>query len=249
MRFPLDILAIIWAILLVVDLVGRLPPSVTTWTLLAEGVIWLIFAIDFVVELLIAPDRVRFIRTHPLLLLSLVIPFARIFAVASFLFLLRPTLLIRTLMVINRASRSARELLREYQLGYVAALVLLVEFVGAAAILFFERDEPGTGFTSYGNALWWTANMLTTVNAGPEPVTTEGRILALLLRVFAVILVAYVTGSVTSYLVTRKNNRRPILRSVDELDAELDRFRSVLERFELDLQQQEYQQPSEEEEE
>ena len=91
--------------------------------------------------------------------------------------------------------------------------------------------------------------MLTTVNAGPEPVTTEGRILALLLRVFAVILVAYVTGSVTSYLVTRKNNRRPILRSVDELDEELDRFRGVLERFELDLRQREFQQQSEKEEE
>jgi voltage-gated potassium channel len=46
--------------------------------------------------------------------------------------------------------------------GYVVGLTVLVLGLGAAGMLSFEpAAEVRGGFTSYGDALWWTAMLLT----------------------------------------------------------------------------------------
>lgn len=48
--------------------------------------------------------------------------------------------------------------------GYVIALTLLVLFAGAAGMYAFENEAAG-GLKSYGEALWWTAMVLTTMGS------------------------------------------------------------------------------------
>lgn len=48
--------------------------------------------------------------------------------------------------------------------GYVIALTVLVTFTGAAGMYAFENETPG-GMKGYGEALWWTAMILTTMGS------------------------------------------------------------------------------------
>ena len=58
--------------------------------------------------------------------------------------------------------------------GYVIALTVLVAFTGAAGMYAFENVAP-IGMKSYGEALWWTAMVLTTMGSQYWPQTVEGR--------------------------------------------------------------------------
>ena len=79
-----------------------------------------------------------------------------------------------------------RRALERRGFGYVAGLTLLVTGLGAAGMLNFEpASEVHGGFTSYADALWWTAMLLTSIGSQFWPVTTEGRVLAVLLSLTA----------------------------------------------------------------
>ncbi len=92
--------------------------------------------------------------------------------------------------------------LHRRRFGYVAAMTLLVLALGAAGMLSFEpASEVEGGFTSYGDALWWTAMMLTTIGSQYWPASTEGRILALLISIYGLAVFGYITASFASFFV------------------------------------------------
>jgi voltage-gated potassium channel len=88
-------------------------------------------------------------------------------------------------------------------LGYVVALTLLVNLLGAAGIYAFERHLAGGAIDGFGTALWWTAMTLTTMGADYFPRTAEGRVLGLLLAVYGFAVFGYVTASIASLFVAR----------------------------------------------
>ena len=64
--------------------------------------------------------------------------------------------------------------------------------------------EPGA-FKNIGNSLWWTIVTMTTVGYGDMvPVTLPGRLLAILIMLTGIILVALVTGTISSIFTTKR---------------------------------------------
>ena len=62
---------------------------------------------------------------------------------------------------------------------YVSTLVILVSSV---AVMVVERNAPGATITSFGDALWWAAETVSTVGYGDMyPVTLAGRVIAVVL--------------------------------------------------------------------
>ena len=69
----------------------------------------------------------------------------------------------------------------------------------------YDFERPG--LRSYWDAVWWTAMIMTTIGSDYWPKTTEGRLLALLLSVYAFSIFGYITaGSCKS--ACRKRKRR-----------------------------------------
>jgi voltage-gated potassium channel len=100
--------------------------------------------------------------------------------------------------------KALRTTLRRRQFGYVAGLTILIIFLGAAGMASFESaEEAKGGFASYSHALWWTAMLVTSIGSDFWPVTTEGRILALLLSVYGLAVFGYITASFASFFVGR----------------------------------------------
>lgn len=212
---PLIALAFVWVLLLVLDFTVGLNPLLQ----FLSYVIWGLFALDFVIEFIIAPDKRRYLRRNWLTAVSLVLPAFRIVRVFRALRALRAVRaartvgLLRVVTSVNRGMRATATTLGKRSIGYVVALTLLILFVGAAGMAAFESPAAlreagyaeaaaaGAGFQSYGEAVWWTAMILTTIGSAYWPLTVEGRILCWLLSIYALAVFGYITAAVASFFV------------------------------------------------
>ena len=95
--------------------------------------------------------------------------------------------------------------------GRIAALclgTLTLDAAGTVLMYLFEHSQPGSGFDDLGGALFWVSAQLTTVSSQmPNPVTTPGRVLDILLDVWAVSVVATLGASLASFFLTRHAER------------------------------------------
>jgi voltage-gated potassium channel len=200
------ILGLVWLALFVLDVTRGLDPLLTG----LSTVIWFVFIGDYAVRLLVAPDRAAYLRRSWLTALSLVIPalrIGRLFAAVRMLRAaraVRGVRLIRAVASVNRGMHALGRAIRRRGVGYVVALTTAVTLAGAAGMYALEPHAPhGEGFDSYGDALWWTAMIVTTLGSAYWPRTLEGRILAFLISLFAIGVFGYITASLASFFVDR----------------------------------------------
>jgi len=129
----------------------------------------------------------------------------RVFRVFRLLRLARVGRGLRFLRVVSSLNRGMRALgasLRRRGFGYVLALTVLVAFAGAAGMYSFENGAPG-GLNSYGEALWWTAMVMTTMGSQYWPQTFEGRVLCVFLALYAFAVFGYLTAALATFFVGR----------------------------------------------
>lgn len=201
---PMLVLAFVWLGLLVLELVRGSSPTFEV----IGGIIWGIFILDFAVQIFLAPDRSEYLKRNWLLAISLVVPALRIFRIVRVIRLLsvarvgRGLRLFRVLTSLNRGMRALGASLRRRGFAYVAALTVLVAFAGAAGMYAFESQVPG-GLDSYGEALWWTAMIMTTLGSQYWPETFEGRVLCVVLALYAFGVFGYVTATLATFFVGR----------------------------------------------
>jgi Na+/alanine symporter len=86
------------------------------------------------------------------------------------------------------------------RIGLVFALTMVVDAFGTLAIYFFERHAHGTEVHTFGEALFFsTVQILTVSSQLKNPVTTPGRIVDIVLEIWAVLVVAGSAGAIASF--------------------------------------------------
>lgn len=210
---PLIALSFVWLGLLILDFTTGLTPLLQT----VSNVIWVVFIIDFGIAFVIAPHKWRYLRYHWPTVLALLLPALRVLRLARGLRLLRAARavrsinLIRLLTSLNRGMRALTQAMGRRGVGYAVALTIIVTFGGAAGMALFEGPaalrEAGigdaNGLDNYGEALWWTGMIMTTLGSEYWPRTIEGRILGWLLSVYALAVFGYITATVASFFIDR----------------------------------------------
>ncbi len=177
-----------------VYVLADLPPVVVVLFFTELILIWVVFAGDYVVRLVLTPrgQRWEFVRGNVVDLLSVVLPLFRGFRVIN---LLREVPYFRV-----RTGTAVRVEITAYALAYA---VFFVYFI-ALATLDAERHAPGATITSFGDAIWWAIVTLATVGYGDVyPVTAVGRIYAVMLMVGGVAIVGTASALVISYITER----------------------------------------------
>ncbi len=74
-------------------------------------------------------------------------------------------------------------------------------------MLAFESEVEG-GIKTYGDALWWTAMMITTIGSEYFPQTAEGRIFCFILALYGFAVFGYVTATLATFFVGRDAENR-----------------------------------------
>ncbi|MEW5726739.1 MAG: potassium channel family protein [Pseudomonadota bacterium] len=193
-ELPMAFLGLAWAALLVVEFTRGLTPALAA----AVDVIWALFILDFLVRLLVAPRKLGFLRRNVLTAVSLMLPALRMLRVLRLLRLVRGLRLVKVLASLNRGMRSLRRALGRTGFGYVAGLTVLVVLVGAAGM---HALEAGESFDTYGDALWWTAMLVTSIGSEAWPRTPEGRVLCVILAIYGFALFGYVTATLARVFI------------------------------------------------
>ncbi|HEV8156929.1 MAG TPA: hypothetical protein VGP67_15490 [Gaiellales bacterium] len=86
------------------------------------------------------------------------------------------------------------------RLGLVLVLTVVIDVVGAIAMFVLERHSAGSQIHTIGQALFFSSVQLLTVSSQmPNPVTPVGRVVDVLLEVWAVIVVAGSAGAIASF--------------------------------------------------
>jgi voltage-gated potassium channel len=197
---PMIVLGFVWLVLLVIELLWGIGP----WLQRTITAIWIVFIVDFVLRLVLAPRRARYLRRNWLTAIALLIPALRLFRFVRLLPLLRATRsvrLIRLVTSLNRGMRALGRTMRRRGFAYVIMMSVLVLFSGAAGIYAFENMPGGRGLDTYGEALWWTAMIMTTMGSDYWPQTPEGRVLCFLLALYAFAVFGYVTATLASFFI------------------------------------------------
>jgi len=201
---PMLVLGFAWLALLVAELIWGESLSFE----IIGSIIWVVFILNFAVEIVLAPHKVTYLKSNWLPAISLLIPALRIFRVFRVFRLLRLARvgrglrLFRVASSLNRGMRALSASLRRRGFGYVLALTVLVAFAGAAGMYSFENGAPG-GLNSYAEALWWTTMVMTTMGSQYWPQTVEGRVLCVFLALYAFAVFGYVTATLATFFVGR----------------------------------------------
>ena len=194
---PMLIISIIFLLVILVPLVfGRLPDWARNTLTVIETTLWIIFVVDYLVRLALAPKRWRFFYTHVPELVVIAVP------------VLRPLRSLQALRLLRLgglgsvANRYARRSLQTRSVMLVTAVTVILVITVAGVVLILERGNSAAVISTYPEALWWALSTVTTVGYGDlYPVTNAGRVAALLLMLAGIALVGIITAAVAAWFV------------------------------------------------
>jgi voltage-gated potassium channel len=240
LEVPMLLLGLGWLVLVVLEFTVGLSPLLET----VNTVIWVIFVLDFALRFTLAPRKGDYLKSNWLTALSLFLPALRLLRIARLVRLLRVARVARGLRLVrvvgslNRGMRALGRSMGRRGFGYVMALTLIVTVVGAAGMFAFENEVPEEGgLHTYGASLWWTAMLMTTMGSDYWPQTPEGRILALILAIYAFAVFGYVTATLATFFIGRDAENEagelPSADSINALQAEVAALRAELRELRL----------------
>ena len=232
---PLDLLAVIFLIdVILIWSFPNGPAAFQTALNVVAWIVWACFAVDYVVRLWLSVNRARFVRTHKLDLLMVLLPMLR---------LLRIFLLLRRSLASVSTDRIA---------GSIVSIVIGAVFVSAYFMWRVEYDAPGATITTFRSAVWWAIVTTTTVGYGDLiPVTPAGRLIATAVMIVGIGLIGTVSATVAAWFVNRHSEpdiqpadvasvdvepaavtaadaQAGLLNRLDELTAKQDEIRAML---------------------
>lgn len=153
-------------------------------------VTWALFAVDAVARFLLNKNRKRYLAVHVFDLAIIVLS------------LWRPLKLLRLATMIRFLNRRASRGLRGRLVIYAGAGCALLLFCGSLAILDAERANPQGNIKTFGDAIWWATETITTVGYGDHyPTTDTGRLVAVVMMVGGITLLGLITATLAAWLV------------------------------------------------
>jgi voltage-gated potassium channel len=138
---PLDVLAVVFLIdvILIWSFPDASPAFLDALNVIA-WIVWACFAVDYVARLLLSVEKIRFVRTHKLDVLMVLLPMLR---------LLRIFLLLRHSLASVTTERIA---------GSIVSIVAAAVFVSAFFMWRVEYNAPGATITTFRDAMWWASS-------------------------------------------------------------------------------------------
>lgn len=188
--------------------------------------ICVLFLIDFLIQIVQAENRLKYMVRWGWLDLLSSIPAVEILRFGRLARILR---IFRVLRSVKSARILASMILeRRAQSAFLAAVLMAIVLmtVGAISVLHFE-DAPESNIKTPEDALWWAVVTLSTVGYGDRfPVTSEGRVIAAVLMIAGVGLFGTLSGFVAAWFLAPTQKEE--VSGIDRIEIELRKIREEI---------------------
>ena len=203
--FSIQGLIIISLVTFSIDTLPNLSELTKNILWITELVVVIIFTIEYIARLVLASSRIKFIFSfYGLIDLFAILPFYistgldlrsirvfRLFRLARILKLARYN---KAIMRFHKAIYLIKE-----ELILFLFLTLMLLFLAAVGIYFFENEAQPDKFCSIFHSLWWAVATLTTVGYGDVyPITIGGKIFTFLILMLGLGIIAIPSGLIAS---------------------------------------------------
>ena len=166
-----------------------------------------IFSLEYPIRLYIAKNKLKFITSfYGIIDILAILPFyltlgfdLRSARVLRFLRLFRLVKLIRYNKAIRRFQTAFMMIKQELVMFSMVSLILF--YLSAVGIYYFENSVQPESFSSVFSSLWWSVVTLTTVGYGDiVPITIGGRIFTFIILMIGLGIIAIPSGMISSAL-------------------------------------------------
>ena len=166
-----------------------------------------IFSLEYLIRLYIAKNKLKFITSfYGIIDILAILPFyltlgfdLRSARVLRFLRLFRLVKLIRYNKAIRRFQTAFMMIKQELVMFSMVSLILF--YLSAVGIYYFENSVQPESFSSVFSSLWWSVVTLTTVGYGDiVPITIGGRIFTFIILMIGLGIIAIPSGMISSAL-------------------------------------------------
>ena len=167
----------------------------------------IIFSLEYLIRIYTSDKKLKFIFSfYGIIDLLAILPFYLSFGfdlrsarILRFLRLFRIIKLVRYNKAISRFSVAFKMIKEELTMFSVVSLILI--YISAVGIYYFENAVQPEAFSSIFSSLWWSVVTLTTVGYGDAvPITIGGRIFTFIILMIGLGIIAIPSGMISSAL-------------------------------------------------
>ncbi len=182
-----------------------------------QVLIWIVFVADLSIRTIISKKSWKYLLTHPLDVVAVLLPAAR-------------PLKILSVFAQGTAFISSSGRMKTMQAVILSTMLLL--WIGSVWVLSAEREVADSAINTFGDAIWWAFVTVTTVGYGDyAPVSVTGRLVAGGMMLLGIALIGVVTASVAAWFVSATSG--------DEEEEQEEADNSRAERIIADAKQRE----------
>jgi len=192
-KYPMALLGIAWLVIAIIVLTTDINSSASTAFVGTLFVLWAILLVEYVVRLLVTPDRRGYLRRRWAEPATVVVPPLQGWHVVG---------IERMSLLLHEGELRVESILKHHGLFRVLIAAAGTLLLGAWLVLLFEDHAKGSNIHDYADALWWAIVTVTTVGYGDRyPVTAGGRVVAAVLMLVGIGLIGVLTATVASVFI------------------------------------------------
>lgn len=196
-----------------------IPPEVALALSRTTWFIWVLYALEYLVRLVIAKDRWSFFKSNLFDLVVVVLP------------IFRPLHALRAVTVLALAAKKTKDDSRIRTTVYVLAGAFMITLVAALGVTEAEQGISGSSIDGIGDGVWWAMTTMSTVGYGDTfPISVEGRVAAVLLMFTGVTVLGVITASLAGWFMEKADakdgSRRGVASQLLDLRIELAELRA-----------------------
>ena len=184
--------------------------------IILDWVFFVLFSIEYFLRVYIESRKRDFIFSFygmidllAILPSLFLVPGFRVLRILRFLRIFRIFKATRFILAVDRLTMALHEIQQE--LLALVILSLMLVYLAACGIHFFERDAQPEAFGSILDSMWWAVVTLTTVGYGDVfPTTAGGKVFTALVTLVGVGLIAIPSGLLASVLTEARVERQKV---------------------------------------
>jgi voltage-gated potassium channel len=192
-RYPMALLGLAWLVIGITVLSDDLKGSASTALVATLFVLWAVLLLEYVVRLVVCPDRRHYLERRWVEPVTVVVPPFQGWHLVG---------MERTTLLVHEGALRVEAILKHHSLFRVLIAAAATLVIGAWLVLLFEENAKGSNIHNYPDALWWAVVTVTTVGYGDRfPVTGGGRTVAVILMLVGIGLIGVLTATVASVFI------------------------------------------------